>query len=307
MFDAATSCHGQQRCLPILRRARRPVFDSRRQSAAPAAVAPRLVGPAAPPGPPAPRRPADSGGPRRFGRIHRSALVKTVCRISCPAQHGLRISGHFQFDGALAKSRRRGIVQSLSRIDPADRRASVRFSAARYKARVDQDGTITTYEVPPGKYYDSDGGAHRLPGKPCKAGPSSLRLSMAEDVAGTPLNLQGDGDEPGHHDDRSSHRESPASRGDPAVGPIRLPGVLVFSADRNDWSGFGETPRKLRNLKPNRTGGFRVVGLPPGQLFRGRHSHAQAGDWQDPRSFKPYPDRRRSSRLRRVRRRPRTW
>jgi hypothetical protein len=60
-------------------------------------------------------------------------------------------------------------------------------------------------------------------------------------------------------------------------------GVVAFAVDREGWSNYGTSPRRLRYLRPNRAGVYRVTGLPPGEYYFAAIDDAAAGNWQDPR------------------------
>jgi hypothetical protein len=45
---------------------------------------------------------------------------------------------------------------------------------------------------------------------------------------------------------------------------------------------FGETPRRVRILRPNSVGVFRVTGVPAGQYLIAAVPDTQAGEWQNP-------------------------
>jgi len=202
-----------------------------------------------------------------------------VTNLAIRLSTGFRISGHFVFDGAIPKPGP-SIVQSLSvLIQPSDGHQAG-FSSA-FTSRVDQDGNFTTYEVPPGR-YSIRMAAFADSWQALQGWTFESSIADGKDVAGKPFNLQGDVTNlvitmTDHPMEISGIVRDSDGKPDPAAA------VIVFSADRNDWSNFGETPRKMRSLKPTRAGNYRVVSLPPGDYYVAAVPDAQAGDWQDPR------------------------
>ena len=59
--------------------------------------------------------------------------------------------------------------------------------------------------------------------------------------------------------------------------------VIIFSANAPDWSMFGETPRRMRYLRPNLAGLYRMSGLLAGDYLIAAIPDADAEGWQDPR------------------------
>jgi hypothetical protein len=218
-------------------------------------------------------------GPTLWASVPVTVGAEGLSGITVRLNTGFRISGRFEFDGSTTKPPP-AVVQTLSvLIQPIDGHQSG-FSRA-LQSRVDPDGTITTYEVPPGKY------SIRM------AAPTESWQAMqgwtfessvvdGRDVAATPLNLQADvtglvitmSD---HPSEITGTVRDESGKIDPTAA------VIVFSADRIDWSNFGETPRRLRHLRTSAAGAYRIPALPPGQYFVAALPDAQAGDWQDPR------------------------
>jgi len=241
-------------------------------------VAPPIVRPPGVPIAPGPPPPIPQG-PTLWASLPVTVGVEGLSNVTVQLSGGFRISGRFVFDGASPKPPP-AIVQTLSVLmQPIDGHQTGFVGALR--GRVDPEGTISTYEVPPGKYSIR----MTAPTDSWQAMPGwTVESAMVDgkDVAVTPLSLQGDvtglvftmTDRPteisGTVRDSNGKIDSGAA-------------VLVFSADAVNWSNFGETPRRLRYIRASPAGGYSVVALPPGNYFVAAVPDAQAGDWQDPR------------------------
>jgi hypothetical protein len=218
-------------------------------------------------------------GPTLWATLPVTVGAEGLSGVNVRLNTGFRISGRFEFDGSIAKPPP-AVVQTLSvLIQPIDGHQSG-FSRA-LQSRVDPDGTITTFEVPPGKY------SIRM------AAPTESWQAMqgwtfessfvnGKDVAATPLTLQSDVTGlvvtmTDHPTEITGIVHDETGKVDPTAA------VIVFSADRVDWSNFGETPRRLRHLRTSPGGMYKIVALPPGEYYVAALPDAQAGDWQDPR------------------------
>ena len=58
--------------------------------------------------------------------------------------------------------------------------------------------------------------------------------------------------------------------------------VLAFPVDPQRWSGYGVTPRILKNVPTTRSGGYTFEHLPPGDYYVIAIEAAESGGWQDP-------------------------
>ena len=240
----------------------------------PIVMRPPTAGPAVtPPPPPIPQ------GPSLWADTPITVGEEGLANLQVRLNTGFRISGRFEFDGSIPKPPP-SVVQGLSVvIQPIDGH-QIGFSRA-LQARVDPDGSITTYQVPPGKYSIrmaafSDGW------QAMQGWVFQSSVIDGKDVAATPLNLQSDVSGlvitmTDHPSEISGTVRDDSGKADSKAA------VIVFSADRADWSNFGETPRRLRHLRASNTGTWKVLGLPAGDYFVAAMPDAQAGDWQDPR------------------------
>jgi hypothetical protein len=58
--------------------------------------------------------------------------------------------------------------------------------------------------------------------------------------------------------------------------------VFVFPTDRRLWVGQGPRPMRLREVRPNRRGEYRVPGLPSGDYFVGTAASGMPEEWRRP-------------------------
>jgi protocatechuate 3,4-dioxygenase beta subunit len=193
---------------------------------------------------------------------------------------GFRISGRVVLDGGTAPKPPGSLMEQGSLVmQPVDGHQIGYLPALR--GRIDADGTITSYEIPPGKYIIR----MVLPaGSWATIAPWLFKGSTVNgvDVAATPLDLQRDVTDlvitlTDHPSEIAGMVRNERGLPDPSAM------VLVYPTDPADWSSFGETPRKIRNLRPGLDGRYRVPGLPAGPYFVAAIPDAQAVEWQDPR------------------------
>jgi hypothetical protein len=241
-------------------------------------VVPPLVRPpgvplASGPPPPIPQ------GPTLWANLPVSVGTEGLSNIAVRLSGGFRISGRFEFDGSLPKPPPE-IIQTLSvLIQPLDGHQS--GFARALDSRVGPDGAITTYEVPPGK-YSVRMAAPTASWQALQGWTFESSVVDGKDIAATPLNLQSDVTGlvitmTDHPSEITGTVRDQNGNVDPRAA------VIVFSADRVDWSNFGETPRRLRHLRTSPAGVYKIAALPPGEYFVAALPDAQAGDWQDPR------------------------
>jgi hypothetical protein len=56
--------------------------------------------------------------------------------------------------------------------------------------------------------------------------------------------------------------------------------VIVFPVNPLRWSGFSQSPLRIRNVRTDANGAYLLTGLPPGDYFVAAISDASAGGWQ---------------------------
>ena len=241
-------------------------------------VTPLTVGPSGQPvfsavPPPIPQ------GPTLWASLPVNVGPEGLPNVTVRMNTGFRLSGRVEFVGTSPKPPP-AIVQTLNvQIQPIDGHQSG-FSRA-LQTRVDPDGTITSFEIPPGRYVIR----MSAPTESWLAMPGWASESVTvggKDVAVTPLDLQGD--VTGLVFTMTDHPTEISGTARDSNGKIDLgAAVIIFPVDSATWLNFGELPRNLRLLRPSSTGVYRIVGMPAGAYFVAAVPDAQAGDWQDPR------------------------
>lgn len=202
-----------------------------------------------------------------------------VANLGLSLTGGFVIRGSFEFEGTTPKPAAKLLDGQMVMIQPLD--GHMPGSGIGYYSDVQPDGSFVTQEIPPGRYVIRS------------ATSATIRRAMetwifkdvllgGRDVARSPLDLK---------EDVSGLRIRFTDRPTEVSGLARnIQGaidaeaaVLVISANPRDWTDFGSTPRRLRNIRAGLDGSYRVAGLPPGEYFVAAIPEAEAGDWHDPR------------------------
>jgi Carboxypeptidase regulatory-like domain len=246
-----------------------PVSGSGSRGAPPPAARP---GQGAPPPPP---RPALGGytlwatQPIDVGKTDLGDLAITL-------NHGFRIGGRSEFVGAAPAPSPDELRRMTATFDPADARPVV--SATVVRGQFDNDGYLSSYQLPPGRYYV------RINGVPAGW---TLKAAMlnGRDMSNEPVMLDRDvstlmvtfTDAPatlsGQVHDGSGVADTSAT-------------VLVFPADAAAWINYGAFPRRLREIRVGRDGHYRSAGLPPGDYLVVAIPDESTANWQDPAVLK---------------------
>jgi hypothetical protein len=61
--------------------------------------------------------------------------------------------------------------------------------------------------------------------------------------------------------------------------------VLAFPVDPQRWSGFGSTPRFIKNTPASRTGAYTFEHLPAGDYYLIAVNSAETDGWTDPKTI----------------------
>lgn len=242
---------------------------------------PVLVSPMAPGGfpPPPPVPPPIPQEPTLWANLPITVEAEGLANLDVRLRTGFRISGRLVFDGTTTKPTAAQIQGIRLAIQPADGH-HIGYSGT-LRGRIDADGTITSFEVPPGKYMlrlvTDIGGWAAMPGWLFRSA-----VVSGVDVSGTPLDLQRDVTDlivtiSDHSPELSGIVRNESGAPDPSAM------VIVFSATASDWSNFGESARRIRNMRPGLDGRYRATGLAPGPYYVVAIPDAQAVEWQDPR------------------------
>ena len=186
---------------------------------------------------------------------------------------GFRLTGRLQFDGKTTKPTPQQLQGARVILEHADGH-SLGFPLS---TRVNADGTFTTFQVPGGRYLLRVATGSVSGGWTFKAA-----MSEGRDISDRAFDLQGDvsnvavifTDAPS---ELSGLVRDETGRIDSSAG------VVVFSADRRDWSNFGEFSRRVTYARPSMSGRWSRSGLPPGEYFVAAIDDTNSANWQDPR------------------------
>ena len=186
------------------------------------------------------------------------------------AQPGVRIAGRIEFQGRLAgplPSIRGSLV-----IEASDPYATSLGARPVLFSDSGSAGEFVSPPLPGGSYYVR-----------IQNSPSGWMFKSAtvdgRDIADTPVTVSADllNVVVTFTDQWSGLRGIVQNRQgvDPAAA------VLIFPTDTDTWGSGGTNPRRVRLLRPNRSGEY-SVNLPPGDYYVIAVPEAQAADWQDP-------------------------
>lgn len=185
---------------------------------------------------------------------------------------GFRIGGQAEFAGAAAPPTPAELRRMSVTFDPADARPLV--SATIGRGQFDDNGYLSSYQLPPGRYYVRLNGAP--PGWTFKSA-----MVNGRDISNVPVMLDRDittlnivfTDRPsmlaGQVHDASGGADGSAT-------------VLVFPADTTGWVDYGSAPRRLRAIRVGRDGHYQTTGLPAGEYMVVAVSDESTANWQDP-------------------------
>lgn len=211
--------------------------------------------------------------PTLWAEMSVSVGARALVDLAVPLREGLTVNGQLAFQGAAAQP----TVEARSRIgillEPADGRTAGLTSIAR--GRVDATGSFTTIGVPAGKYI------LRVTGAP-QGWTLRSAVFAGRDITETAVELKDESaagvllsftDRP---TELSGTARDASGNGDATAS------ILVFPVEPAGWVDTGTQPRRLRQARTGRDGGFRLGALPPGEY----HVVAIAGtaprSWQDP-------------------------
>lgn len=189
---------------------------------------------------------------------------------------GFRIAGRAEFVGAAPAPTAEELRRMAAQFDPADARPTV--SAVVGRGQFDNDGYLSSYQLPPGRYYA------RITGAPAGWVLKSAMLN-GRDISNEPVML-----------DRDvanliiTFTDAPATlSGQVQSGPgapDTSATVLVFPADAAAWIDYGSFPRRLREIRVGLDGHYRTAGLPPGDYLVVAVADESTANWQDPTVLK---------------------
>ncbi len=199
-----------------------------------------------------------------------------ITGLTLTMNQGLRVFGRVDFVGAAERPKPEDLPAIDLSLEPADGRTSGIASSAR--GRVETTGQFATMGVPAGRYVLrvsapggwSLGGA-MLGGRDITSVPIELKEA---DLAGVVITFT----------DQPSSLTGNVTNDTGA--PDATAAVLLFPAERDGWSGFGPTPRRLRHVRVGRDGSVLDSQCPGGPVLshRGeRRHHGRLAESRDPR------------------------
>lgn len=195
-----------------------------------------------------------------------------VTSLSVSLRTGFRIGGRVVFDGTADKPAPDAIPRlALVFFDPVDGRAGVSSTVTR--GTIDATGRLSSYELPPGKYY-----VHISTG-PMPGWTFKSAMVNGRDVSDVPLDLTSD-----VTDVALTFTDRPSQLGGTVRTPKGAPDagaeVLVFPANvvSPDFAG---APRRLLSARAATSGAYQVSALPPGEYFVVAVTDEAAADFPD--------------------------
>jgi hypothetical protein len=214
-------------------------------------------------------------GPTLWSNVTVAVAESDVTNVAVVLQPGARVTGRLEFDGALDRPTPEQLMRLpiiLERIDRANMDAGFNRIPP---GRADTSGNFTTYGVPPGKYLIRIGGSP--PGWTLRS-----IISEGRDLSDVPLQL-GTADTANvviTFTDCPTKLTGVARAASGSPDPDSL--VVMFPADSSAWTDYGINPRRMRSVRPAKTGVYTIVGLPPGDYYVAAVREDSIAQWQDP-------------------------
>jgi hypothetical protein len=205
----------------------------------------------------APDRPAVQipAGPTLWAQVPVTVDDSDVKGVNISLQTGFRIGGQFAFDAA-TRPEPIALRRLIVTFEPVDGRIS---SLTVTRGHVDDAGRLSSYELPPGKYYVRVQGS--IPG----GGTFKSAVTNGADVSDVPLDLRAN-----VADLVLTYTDHPSTLGGTvrtvAGAPDQAAQVLAFPVDAAA-SDFAGAPRRLRSARASRSGAYQIIALPPGEYF----------------------------------------
>lgn len=181
---------------------------------------------------------------------------------------GLRGTGRVVFAGSGSKLTAAQLATVEITIERADGRKPPIFNSDRVRLTSE---TFQTPELMPGKYLIRT----RVPA------PWTMKSATAgeQDIADVPLIVGNREIQPITitFTDRPLASLAGTVRGTGSADAI----VCLFPAERAAWVDYGNSPRRVRAVRPNQAGAYRIAGLPAGAYFAVAVSDDRSADWRD--------------------------
>lgn len=199
---------------------------------------------------------------------------KDISDLTVNLRPGLTVSGTVTFSGTAAQPTPEQRAGLLITLEPADGRTAAMGSLAR--GRVEATGAFTSVGVPAGKYV------LRVLGAPQGW---SLRDAShgGQDITSVAVEL----------DDESAvgvvltFTDKPTELNgtvrNSSGNPDTRASVMVFPAEPSAWIDTGSQPRRLRQVRANQDGTYKINGLPAGDYYViAVDDESASRSWQDP-------------------------
>ena len=216
---------------------------------------------------------AQRSGELQFAEMPVTVGGADIDGIALALRPGIRISGRFEFEGARARPTALGSVTIA--VESAGG-SIVAPSSGFNPVRANNSGTFSSAALGAGRYYV------RVVGSPSGWMFKSATLH-GRDVADTAMELR-DGDVTDvviTFSDRWSGLNGTVLTA--AGAPDHTALVIAFPTDPQTWSSAGLNPRRLRSVRPAKTGQYTFATLSPGDYYVTAIPDEQSADWRDAR------------------------
>lgn len=191
--------------------------------------------------------------------------------VALSLQPGLRVSGHVEFEGNRVRPAASRLQQVPIVIEAG---AGAPNGLSQVTGRLNGDGRFAVPGATPGQYVVRAG-----------ASPEGWMFKSAiykgRNVADESFDLDGDANDivitftdrwTGMH----GVVQSPRGGADPDAT------VLIFPLDRQSWTNYGTSARRVRSVRTSRSGDYSVHSIPTGDYYVVAIPDDRAADWQDP-------------------------
>lgn len=173
--------------------------------------------------------------------------------VTLPTTEGARLRGEVRFTGAAIQPAADQLKNTLVLAEPADGAGGIEPD---FRGTIHPDRRFTTIQLPPGRYVLRSWGL-----------PSFVHASAflnGRDITESPLEVA-DRDIDGIVIEQSGRPATVSGQISvpPDLGDLRTM-VVLFPADRALWRDYGWHPMRLRTIRPDPRGTYRVASLQPG-------------------------------------------